>query len=109
MKLASVLARLDKIGNRLRIFGLRANGAKVDSSCYIGSNLLARLGLYEGRAGELCLAQNVRTGRGVVLDAFGGRISIAENVYIGHYSVIYGHGGVKIGRDSLIAMHCSIL
>jgi acetyltransferase-like isoleucine patch superfamily enzyme len=30
-------------------------------------------------------------------------------IFIGPYTVIYGHGGVVIGEDSLIAMHCRIL
>jgi acetyltransferase-like isoleucine patch superfamily enzyme len=44
-----------------------------------------------------------------MLYAWGGHIVIAENVFIGPYTVIYGHGGVEIGKDSLIAMHCRIL
>jgi acetyltransferase-like isoleucine patch superfamily enzyme len=46
---------------------------------------------------------------GVVLDAFGGDISIGQNVFLGPYAVVYGHGGVNIGERCLIAMHCRIL
>jgi acetyltransferase-like isoleucine patch superfamily enzyme len=43
------------------------------------------------------------------LHAYGGSIDIGEHVFIGPYSVIYGHGGVTIGRDTLVSMHCRIL
>jgi acetyltransferase-like isoleucine patch superfamily enzyme len=46
---------------------------------------------------------------GVVLDAFGGEIILGENVFLGPYVVIYGHGGVAIGDNCLISMHCRIL
>lgn len=34
---------------------------------------------------------------------------LGANVFLGPHSVIYGHGGVEIGDDCLIAMHCRIL
>ncbi|MCX6954207.1 MAG: acyltransferase [Verrucomicrobia bacterium] len=34
---------------------------------------------------------------------------IGHNVFVGPYAVIYGHGGVEIGDDTLISMHCRIL
>ena len=34
---------------------------------------------------------------------------IGEKSYIGPYTVIYGHGGVSIGENVLIASHCSIV
>lgn len=34
---------------------------------------------------------------------------MAENVFIGPYVVIYGHGGVVIGSNTLLSMHCRIL
>jgi acetyltransferase-like isoleucine patch superfamily enzyme len=46
---------------------------------------------------------------GVVLDGFGGSINLGRTVFLGPHSVIYGHGGVTIGDDCLIAMHCRIL
>jgi acetyltransferase-like isoleucine patch superfamily enzyme len=46
---------------------------------------------------------------GVVLDAFGGAIELAENVFLGPYTVVYGHGGVRIGDNTLVSMHCRIL
>lgn len=46
---------------------------------------------------------------GVVLDGFGGTIRLGRTVFLGPYTVVYGHGGVSIGDNCLIAMHCRIL
>lgn len=59
--------------------------------------------------GEIILGANTRIDCGVVLHPYGGRIETESDVYIGPYSTIYGHGGVSIGRDTLISMHCRIL
>ena len=48
-------------------------------------------------------------GLGLELSSWGGSIRVGDRVFLGPYSVIYGHGGVTIGDDSLIAMHCCIL
>ena len=34
---------------------------------------------------------------------------MSNSVFIGPFTVIYGHGGVDIGERTLIAMHCRIL
>jgi acetyltransferase-like isoleucine patch superfamily enzyme len=47
--------------------------------------------------------------KGVVIRTYGGNIVLAENVFLGEYVVIYGHGGVEIGANTLIAMHCSLV
>jgi len=45
----------------------------------------------------------------VVIHPYGGGVTLRRNVFIGPQVVIYGHGGVEIGEQSLIAMHCRIL
>lgn len=45
---------------------------------------------------------------GVVLNANTGRITIGERSWVGPYCVIYGNGGVDIGRDVMIAAHTLI-
>lgn len=54
-------------------------------------------------------AGSVRCAQGAILNAHGGSIELGNQVYLGPYTVIYGHGGVTIGDNCLIAMHCSIL
>jgi len=47
--------------------------------------------------------------RGALLLPSGGKIIIGRNVGINPYTVIYGHGGVEIGNDVLIATSCVII
>ncbi|GGG96983.1 hypothetical protein GCM10007422_08580 [Pedobacter zeae] len=47
--------------------------------------------------------------KGCILKAYGGSIKLATNVFVGEYTVIYGHGGVSIGENTLIAMHTCIV
>ena len=46
---------------------------------------------------------------GVVCMTYGGSIEIGENCSINPYTVLYGHGGLKIGNNVLIAGHCLII
>jgi acetyltransferase-like isoleucine patch superfamily enzyme len=46
---------------------------------------------------------------GVYLKLWGGKIQIGNNVFIGPYSVLYGHGGLIIGNDVLIASNVTII
>jgi acetyltransferase-like isoleucine patch superfamily enzyme len=46
---------------------------------------------------------------GVVMQTWGGSIVIGDRGYIGPYSVLYGHGGLTIGDDALIAGHVVII
>lgn len=59
--------------------------------------------------GSLEIGENVKISKGVIIDCFGGRVTIGNNVFIGPYTVIYGHGGVTIGNDTLIGMGCKII
>jgi acetyltransferase-like isoleucine patch superfamily enzyme len=57
----------------------------------------------------------IRVGRGcdiqdgARLETWGGSIELSQNTFVGPYVVIYGHGGVRIGTNCLISMHCRIL
>jgi acetyltransferase-like isoleucine patch superfamily enzyme len=46
---------------------------------------------------------------GVILATYGGMIEIGIGVYIGPYCVVYGHGGVAIGRNTMIGAHTVIV
>ena len=45
---------------------------------------------------------------GVILNANTGSIAIGEKSWLGPYCVVYGNGGVEIGRDVMIAAHTLI-
>lgn len=107
--LSFVLNRLKPWQNAWRTFLLRKFGVKVDTSCLIAANVMASLGFSQGRRGYIKIDAKTQICNGVILDCWGGSITIRENVFVGPYTVIYGHGGVMIGKDTLISMHCRIL
>jgi len=46
--------------------------------------------------------------RGAVIRTYDGFIDIGNRVSVGEYSVLAGHGGLKIGNNSIIAAHVYI-
>jgi acetyltransferase-like isoleucine patch superfamily enzyme len=66
-------------------------------------------GFARGKKGEIILEQNCELSQGVILKAYGGKIAIGKNTFLGEYITIYGHGGVEIGDNTLIAMHTCIV
>lgn len=114
---ASLAAKLYRVAhNRLagarngcRAMLLRLQGAHVGREGRFGSDISVWPGYLNRRHGKLLLGDKANVGQGVVLHAYGGCIEVGRNVTIGPYSVIYGHGGVTIGDDTLIAMHCRIV
>lgn len=95
--------------NAWRALRMRLCGLQSGPHCRFGANLVVRRGWRDGRHGAISIARECQLDEGVVLDAWGGRIEIAHNVFIGPYAVIYGHGGVSIGDHTLVSMHCRIL
>lgn len=59
--------------------------------------------------GTIRLGRGCEIQDGARLETWGGSIELQENTFVGPYVVIYGHGGVRIGKDCLISMHCRIL
>ena len=62
-----------------------------------------------GVGGRITIGSGARISDGVVLAPYGGSIEIGCNVYIGPYAVLYGHGGLSIGDDVMIAAHTTII
>lgn len=56
--------------------------------------------------GEIHIGENCHIKKGVVINCYGGIVRIGDNVTIGEYSVLYGHGGIDIGSNVAIAPHC---
>jgi len=66
-------------------------------------------GFFNGKKGTIEIEQKCDLSKGVVLKAYGGSIKIGTNTFLGEYIIIYGHGDVTIGKNSLIAMHTCIV
>jgi acetyltransferase-like isoleucine patch superfamily enzyme len=97
---------IDRYLNALRRWRLSRAGAHLGRGARIAANVEIQLGT---PAGIIELGPNCQMERGVILHAYGGSIRCDENVYVGPYAVIYGHGGIEIGAHTLIAMHCCIV
>lgn len=89
---------------------LRLQGARgLDAPRLLAAGIDCRRGFGSGGPGEIVIGRHAWIERGVVLHAYGGRIALNTNVFLGPHVVIYGHGGVEIGDAALISMHCRIL
>ncbi|MNQ98933.1 Galactoside O-acetyltransferase [compost metagenome] len=63
----------------------------------------------EGQKGKISISDNCEITKGCIIKAYGGVITLDTNVFLGEYTVIYGHGDVSIGKNTLIAMHTCIV
>jgi acetyltransferase-like isoleucine patch superfamily enzyme len=59
--------------------------------------------------GKISIGSGCQIHSGAVLAAYGGSITIGDYVSINPYSVIYGHGGISIGKCTRIAAHTIIV
>ena len=57
----------------------------------------------------LIICKDCELSIGVTIKAYGGTVTINQNTFLGEYVTIYGHGGVTIGSNTLIAMHTCIV
>jgi len=83
---------------------------RVSSSVYLGRGATIQTdsdGCSFG--GRVFIAESVTLSDGVIIAPYGGSIELGANVYIGPYCVLYGHGGLTIGRDTMIGAHTVII
>jgi acetyltransferase-like isoleucine patch superfamily enzyme len=59
--------------------------------------------------GRIEIGDDSILGQGAMLWAFDGSIVLRGIVYVGPYTVIYGHGSVEIGTHTLISPHVTIV
>lgn len=93
----------------IRARRLRGRGVELGPGYRLATGVSADPGDRDGRPGSVKVGISCWFEQGAVLHAFGGSIDLGRNVFLGPYTVIYGHGGVTLGDDCLIAMHCRIL
>lgn len=93
----------------LRRFSCARRGVNIDRTSYIDN--LVSFGRLVKIGGEVKVkvGANCEISRCAEINPWFGRILIGRNVFIGPHVVIYGHGGVEIGDNSLIAMHSCIV
>ncbi|WP_316759876.1 acyltransferase [Pedobacter aquatilis] len=86
----------------------RILGVKIAEHVKIGLNVFFSRG-FNFKKGEISIGSTCEISYGTVLKAYGGRIFISDSTFLGEYVIIYGHGGVTIGNNTLIAMHTCIV
>lgn len=59
--------------------------------------------------GSLEIRRGVRVAQGALIACYGGHIVLEENVYVGPGAILYGHGGLRVGRDTMIAAGCVLV
>ncbi|MEO6845939.1 MAG: acyltransferase [Chthoniobacterales bacterium] len=104
-----MLGRLHKIQSAIRISAARMQGIAIGTDCRIESHVTLRRSWLGNSRGEIRIDNGVVLENGTLLETYGGNIHLGSRVFLGPYTVIYGHGGVEIGENSLIAMHCRIV
>lgn len=100
---------ISKIFNRISIFIHRSKDIEIGNNVLLNSYVILTNGIRDQRKGKITIADNCEITKGCILKAYGGKIAIENNVFLGEYSVIYGHGEVTIGKNTLIAMHSCIV
>lgn len=105
-----------KLVRRWRVAAARRTGVECTDDLRVAADVDFNLGgafrnatRAVGSQGKIVLGPSCWIERGSVLWAFDGRIELGQNVFLGPQVVIYGHGGVTIGGDTLVSMHCRIL
>lgn len=107
----------------LRLFGSRARicrhlgigciewGATVRGPVRFGRRVIVgrRSAVLCDRASELSIGDDTYVGPDVMIATYEGKIRIGNRVGINPYSILYGHGGLVIGDDVLIAAHTVII
>jgi acetyltransferase-like isoleucine patch superfamily enzyme len=53
--------------------------------------------------GQIHVSEGAQISDGVILAPYGGTIRISQGVFVGPYCVLYGHGGLTISENTLIA------
>ncbi len=92
-----------------RIAHARLTGSSISDNCQISERCQISLGNDSARRGSIAIGERCELASDVLLHPFGGSISLGPHVYLGPHSVVYGHGGVVIEEDCVIAMQCRIL
>jgi len=102
---------LERIQHRVRVARLNITpGVHVDRSIYIAASAKIQINPDDCvLGGGVRISKGVIISDGVIIAPYGGSIEIGASAYIGPYCVLYGHGGLTIGRNAMIAAHTIIV
>lgn len=84
-------------------------GIEIEDNVKICNSVNLELGYRNKNRGRLFLKSEAKISFGSAIKCYGGSVLISKNTFLGEYVIIYGHGGVEIGSNTLIAMHTCIV
>ena len=102
---------LERMRMRARIRRLnRVPGVRIASSVHLARGAMIQTAS-DGVAlgGRIVISDRVAVSDGAVIASYGGSIEIGEHAYVGPYCVLYGHGGLTLGRNTMIGAHTVII
>jgi acetyltransferase-like isoleucine patch superfamily enzyme len=102
---------LERIQHCVRVARLNKRpGVQIDSSIYIAASAKIQIDTDDCvLGGSVRISKGVIISDGVIIAPYGGSIEIGASAYIGPYCVLYGHGGLTIGRNTAIGAHTIIV
>jgi acetyltransferase-like isoleucine patch superfamily enzyme len=109
MNFKGIIERVRQWKSDSRLVWARLSGVKFGKNVNVGKDCEILLGYAVERQGVIIIGDRCFLDVGVILRPYTGTIAIAVNTYIGPYTIIYGHGGVEIGSNTLVSMNCTIL
>lgn len=104
-----MLSLFKKVLQQVFIFFCKAKGISITSKVNISLSSHLSRGLINGKKGTITISERCELSKGIVIKSYGGSVLIKQNTFLGEYVCIYGHGGVEIGENALIAMHTCIV
>jgi len=111
-KIRRFLSKIKKIIIKLKYLHTQRKRPEMvgDGIIRIGNNSKFEDGVkFEADGKEIVIGPNSYFERFSYIRLWGGWVNIGENFFIGPFSIIYGHGGVNIGDNVLIASHVVVI
>lgn len=89
-------------------FGYKSLASKTTGNVLLGKKTVIASGaiLDASKPGMITLSDDCHVYHGAILASYGGKISVGHRTRINPYCILYGHGGLSIGNDCLIATGC---
>jgi acetyltransferase-like isoleucine patch superfamily enzyme len=102
---------LARIRHRIRVGRMNMGPEiQIHHSIYIAKSAMIQIhadGCVLG--GRVRVSEGVTISDGVIIAPYGGSIEIGARAYIGPYCVLYGHGGLAIGQNTMIGAHTIVI
>jgi acetyltransferase-like isoleucine patch superfamily enzyme len=92
--------RVRALEQRLRVRGLTVGrGTRISRGARIANR----------PRGRIVLGRGCEIHAGAILASYGGTIQLGERCSVNPYTILYGHGGLRIGNDVRIAAGCVVI